>query len=248
MNIGKIKEKSLKKLEGNYIIPIIATIIYGLILFLSGVISKLIYNENMNIFFNLIITGLLYMGLLEITIKIARGKKTDIMDLFKRSDLFWKCIAITIILVTFTLLCLVLELVAFKSLRAFTIYQTDLSAMVTGLMIAIGVLLCSAIATFYIAIMISCSQVYYILYENENMPVLDILNRSMDLMEVHRLDYILYILSFAGWIIVGIMTFGLLFLWVVPYMMVSNVIFYDELIKIEEKEKDTNKKEKNSKK
>lgn len=248
MNIGKIKEKSLKKLEGNYIIPIIAIIVYGLILFLAGVISKLIYNENMNAFFSLIITGLLYMGLLEITIKIARGKKTDIMDLFKRTDLFWKCIAITIILVTFTLLCTVLEFVAFKSLRAFAIYQTDLNVMVTGLMIAIGVLLCSAIATFYIAIMISCSQAYYVLYENENMPVIDILNRSMDLMETHRLDYILYILSFAGWIIVGIMTFGLLFIWVTPYMMVSNANFYDEIIKIEEKENSTKKKEKKSKK
>lgn len=248
MNIGKIKEKALKKLEGNYIIPIIAIIIYGLIMLSFEGISKLIYNEDMAMFFYVIVTGLLYMGLLEIMVKIARGKKANIMDLFKRTDLFWKCVAISIIILTFTLLCTVLEIVAFKSLTAFTIYQTDLSKLVTGVMILVGVLLCAAIATFYIAIMISCSQVYYILYDNNNMSVLDIFNKSMDLMENHKLDYILYMLSFAGWIIVGIMTFGLLFLWVAPYMMVANVNFYDEVVKIEEKENNTKKKEKKSKK
>ena len=237
MNIKKIKEKALKKLEGNYIIPIIAVIIYGLIMVAFNGISKLIYNENMSAFFGIIITGLLYMGLLEITIKIARGKKADIMDLFKRTDLFWKCIAITIILASFSLLCVVLEYISYKSLTAFVIYQTGTSKLVTGTMLIIGVLLCASIATFYMAIMISCSQAYYILYENENMPVLDILNKSMDLMEIHRLDYVIYMLSFVGWIILGIMTFGLLFLWVTPYIMISNVIFYDELVKLDKKEK-----------
>lgn len=236
MKIKKIKEKALKKLEGNYITVILATLIFGLIIGIFTGVSQLIYNNNMSAFFELIIIGLLYMGLLEITIKIARGKKTKLSDLFNRTDLFWKSIAVTIIMSTFTLLCTVLEIVAFKSLKAFTVYQTDMSPFISGIMVIIGILLCAAIATFYITIMISCSQSYYILYENENMPVIDILNRSMDLMEYHRLDYILYILSFLGWIVLGIVTFGLLFFWVSPYMMVSNVIFYDELVKLEKKE------------
>ena len=236
MNIRKIKDKALKKLEGNYVTPILAIVIFGLIAGIFTGISYLIYNKNMSIFFEIIITGLLYMGLLEITIKIAKGKKAKLSDLFNRTDFFWKTVAITIILTTFTLLCIVLEYISFKSLATFTIYQTDISPLVSGTMLLIGVLLCAAIATFYIVLMVSFSQAFYILYNNENMPVLDILNRSMDLMEEHRLDYIIYCLSFAGWIIVGIMTFGLLLFWVAPYMMVSNVLFYDELIKLEKRE------------
>lgn len=241
MNIGKIKGKALKRLEGNYVVLIPALLIFISITAIFNVISKLIYNENMSIFFELIVTGLLYMGLIEITVKIARGKKTKISDLFSRTDLFWKTTAISIIISTFTLLCIVLEVISFKSLTAFTVYQTDMSPLISGVMLLIGVLLCAAIATFYIILMISFSQSYYILYENENMPVLDILNRSMDLMEIHKLDYIIYSLSFIGWIIVGIMTFGILLFWVVPYIMVSNVILYDELVKLEKKEnKDEN--------
>ncbi len=236
MNIGKIKEKARKKLEGNYILLILATLIYALIIGIFKGVSCLIYNENMSIFFDLIITGLLYMGLLEISIKIAKGKKAKLSDLFGRTDLFWKTIAITIIITTFTLLCIVLEYISFKSLTTFTVYQTDMSPLISGTMLLIGILLCAAIATFYIALMISFSQSYYILYENENMPILDILNRSMDLMEKHRLDYIIYILSFIGWIILGIMTFGILLLWVGPHIMVSNVIMYEELVKLEKKE------------
>lgn len=236
MNIKKIKEKALKKLEGNYIKPVVAMLIFAAINIIFYGISKFIYNENMSVFFGIIITGLLYMGLLEITIKIAHGKKTSIKDLFSRTDLFWKTIAITIILISFTLLCITLESIAYSSLKAFLIYQTDMSRLVIGIMILIGILLCSAIATFYIAIMISCSQVYYVLYENENMTVIDIFNRSMDLIETRRLDLIMYKLSFLGWILLIIPTFGLLSLWTLPYMMVANVNFYDELVKLEEKE------------
>lgn len=236
MDIRKIKDKALSKLEGNYITPILAIITYGIIMAIFMGVSYLIYNENMFTFFDIIITGLLYMGMLEITIKIAKGKKAKFSDLFNRTDFFWKTVAITIILITFTLLCVILEYISFKSLATFTIYQTDMSPLISGTMLLVGVLLCAAIATFYIVLMVSLSQVFYILYDNENMPVLDILNRSMDLMEEHRLDYIIYALSFAGWIIVGIMTFGLLLFWVVPYIMVSSALFYDELIKLEKKE------------
>lgn len=237
MNIKKIKGKALNQLEGKYIIPIVAIIIYGLIVFLANIVAKLIYNENMTVFFAMIIKGLIYMGLLQIFIKVARNKKADIMDLFKRTDLFWKCAAITIILFSFTLLCGVLEVIAFNALNSFISYQTDLNKLILSFLIITGIVLCAAIAIFYGSLMISCSQVYYILYDNENMPVIDIFNKSMDIMENHRLDYLIYVLSFIGWIIVGILTLGILFIWIIPYIEISNVYFYDEVVKLEKTKK-----------
>ena len=108
--------------------------------------------------------------------------------------------------------------------------------MVSALMIMIGIILCSAIAVFYVILMVSWSQVYYILYENEEMPVLDIFSRSMDLMEDYKIDYLLLELSFLGWLIAGIFTFGLLYLWVIPYMMVTEANFYYEVKKKEKKQ------------
>ena len=74
MDHKKMREKALAKLKNNYVIIIIALLIYNLIEALFNGTSKLIYNENMNILFNILITGLLYEGLLQIVIKTARGR------------------------------------------------------------------------------------------------------------------------------------------------------------------------------
>ena len=97
MNITKMKEKAAKKLKGKYSIIIPAILIYALIIFFFYIVSKSVYNDSVDILFNILITGLLYMGLLQIVIKISKGEKTKITDLFERTDLFWKASAITIL-------------------------------------------------------------------------------------------------------------------------------------------------------
>ena len=108
--------------------------------------------------------------------------------------------------------------------------------MISTTMIIFGFILCAAIAVFYIMLMASWSQVYYILYENEDMPVLDIFSKSMDLMEEHKITYIILNVSFIGWVILGTITLGLLYLWLIPYILVANTNFYYELKKQEKKE------------
>ena len=55
-------------------------------------------------------------------------------------------------------------------------------------------------------------------------------------MEDYKIDYLLLELSFLGWLIAGIFTFGLLYLWVIPYMMVTEANFYYEVKKKEKKQ------------
>lgn len=254
MEYKKLREKALLKLKNNYLIIIIALLIYGLIEAMFQGTSKLIYNENMNIFFNILITGLLYEGLLQIVIKTARGRKTDIMDLFNRTDLFWKSSAITIVITAITILCGILEYIAGSTLYVFVSYQTDINVVLTSFMILAGILLCTAIASLYIMLMLSFSQVYYILYDNEKMPVIDIFEKSMNITEEKKKDIVLlnlpfilwslagiiiYIVAFnmnmPGWGILGLVVLAIIIFIVIPYMMVANVSLYDELKKIEKK-------------
>ncbi len=236
MNIKKMKEKAREKLKGKYGIVIPALLIYGLIECVFYGVAKLIYNDNISILFNILITGLLYEGLLQIFIKTSKGKKAEIKEIFDRTDLFWKASAVTIILTIVSLICGILESVAAKSLLTFIINEANINLLLSTVMILFGFILCTAIAIFYIILMVSFSQVYYILYENETMPTLDIFSKSMDLMEEYKIDYILLNLSFIGWIILGIPTFGLLYIWLIPYMMISNTNFYYEVKKKEKKE------------
>ena len=235
MKIEEIKAKAREKLGGKYVVPIVALLIFGLIEGFFTCVAAMIYNDYMSLPFTMIINGLLLMGLYEIFIKIAHGKKAKITDLFNRADLFWKCLAVTIIVLGVTFLCGLLEVLAFKSLAVFVFYQTEMPQILSVFMILVGVLLCSAIATFYIALAISFSQVYFVLYDNQEMPVMEIFSRSMDLMEEHKIDYIVYTLSFCGWAVLSMITFGILLFWLVPYKRVADVFFYEKLVKEEKK-------------
>lgn len=251
MKYKKMKAKALSKFKENYALIIVAFLIYMFVEGLFDGTSKLIYNNYMNVFFNIIITGLLYEGLMQIIIKVARGKKTNIMDLFNKTDLFWKTAAVTIILTVVTLICGFMEFITGKSLSMFVIYQSNLSTLVSAFMILFGILLCLGIFAFYSMLMISFSQVYYILYENEKMPVFEIFERSMDLTDNHKFDFIVYNLDYLIYSLIGmiiwpivlyfnsvqgvlfgvVLSLAVLFI-VMPCMMIANVYFYDELKKM----------------
>ena len=49
-------------------------------------------------------------------------------------------------------------------------------------------------------------------------------------MKGNRSKYFLLILSFFGWTILSILTFGIGLLWLMPYMQVTTVCFYEHLI------------------
>ena len=185
----------------------------------------------MMIFLNLIITSLFYMGLLQIMIKIARNKKTSFNELFQRTDTFFRCAAITIVFLAINTICALLEYTAVNSLIVFISYQTDLNIALSSFMIVIGIILSAAIAVFWIILMLCLSQSYFILYDNEDMPLGDIFRNSMDMMDGHKTDYLLLCLSFFGWIFLGLFTIGILYLWLIPYIFVSMANFYDKIKK-----------------
>lgn len=76
---------------------------------------------------------------------------------------------------------------------------------------------------------ISYSQAYYILAENKGMSALEAINRSKAMMEGHKMDYFILGLSFIGWSVVGMVTFGIAFIWIMPYMQATYTNFYNEI-------------------
>ena len=75
----------------------------------------------------------------------------------------------------------------------------------------------------------SYSMAIYILAENKGMPALEAISRSKEMMEGHKMDLFVLGLSFIGWNVLGIITFGLAYIWAVPYMMATTTNFYNEI-------------------
>lgn len=89
-----------------------------------------------------------------------------------------------------------------------------------------------------IIIALSYSMVYYVFAENKEITATGVLKRSKDLMNGYKMDYFLFCLSFVGWILLGILTFGILYIWLFPYIITAQAVYYDELSKkqIEQKQ------------
>lgn len=70
---------------------------------------------------------------------------------------------------------------------------------------------------------------FYILVDNPQIGVFDAINESKRIMQGHKWELFVLYLSFLGWILLAILTFGIGFLWLSPYMMTTVSNFYDKI-------------------
>lgn len=69
----------------------------------------------------------------------------------------------------------------------------------------------------------------YIAYDNPDMTAFELVDESARLMKGNRGKLFLLELSFIGWAILAIFTFGIGYLWLLPYMQVAFICFYEHL-------------------
>ncbi len=80
---------------------------------------------------------------------------------------------------------------------------------------------------------ISYSQAYYIIAENKGISATEAINRSKAMMHGHKMDYFVLQLSFIGWGLLGVITFGIAFIWIAPYMNATYTNFYNSIKPVE---------------
>ena len=73
------------------------------------------------------------------------------------------------------------------------------------------------------------SQVYYVLAENEGMSAIDAMKESARIMKGNKFRYFILCLSFIGWMIVGAVTLGIGYIWIIPYYSLTLTNFYKDI-------------------
>lgn len=71
----------------------------------------------------------------------------------------------------------------------------------------------------------------YVLKDNPNMKSNEAIEESMRLMSGHKAELFLLSLSFIGWALLSLLTLGIGFLWLIPYMQTAFAYFYEDLKK-----------------
>ncbi|MCQ2068124.1 MAG: DUF975 family protein [Bacteroidaceae bacterium] len=88
-----------------------------------------------------------------------------------------------------------------------------------------------AIAAVVYAIWIGLmySQISFIIVDNPELDIIDTMRRSRQLMDGNKFKFFVLALSFIGWIILGIFTLCIGYLWLMPYISTTEAAFYCDI-------------------
>ena len=67
--------------------------------------------------------------------------------------------------------------------------------------------------------------------DDPKMSAMDVIHKSWEITEGHKMDLFVMGLSFIGWAMLASLTFGILYIWLMPYMVVAFALAYEELKK-----------------
>ena len=109
-------------------------------------------------------------------------------------------------------------------------YISDKNPENTGLyLIGVVLLLITYVLTYIFSLMVS--QIFFLYLDDTQKPVTEVFTESIAMMKGHkgRLFYLQF--SFIGWVLLSLLTFGVLLIWVGPYMVTTFAEFYRNLQK-----------------
>ena len=75
----------------------------------------------------------------------------------------------------------------------------------------------------------SYSMSMYILAENKGKPAKECIKESILMMDGHKMEFFVLELSFILWHLLGIITLGIAYIWIVPYISATTVNFYNSI-------------------
>ena len=229
MTRAELKKQAKDSLKGRWGEIIAMIIVYQLILSGISLISNFIPSAGSIVM--LIITVPLSFGFIGQIMKFSRGEKVGICDYFKIGfdnfskswsivgNTFLKLLPITILFIV-TIIGMIVVCVTKAS--------GDVEEFLTWFFIMLAVYIVVFIVFWvqsYLYILVN-----YIGNDNLHLSGKEIVMQSKEIMNGHRWEYFVLNISFIGWFLLSILTLGIGFLWLIPYMQVTEVKFYESLI------------------
>jgi len=103
-----------------------------------------------------------------------------------------------------------------------------IAELLAGIIVGVGFML---LVVPGIIIGLAFTFVIYLVVDT-NIAGNDALGESYKMMKGYKWDYFVFELSFIGWFILGLFTCGILYIWLIPYMMVTVTLTYESLKKV----------------
>ena len=105
-------------------------------------------------------------------------------------------------------------------------------AIITTILVGLIIVGCSILLVIPgIIAAIGLSFYQEVMVDNENLSAIEVIKKSWNITKGHKMDLFVLILSFIGWEILAGFTFGILYIWLFPYMQVTLVLAYESFKK-----------------
>ncbi|PGL72037.1 DUF975 family protein [Bacillus sp. AFS055030] len=227
MRISSIKKTAKNRLSGNWGKAILTLVFYGV---LQGLIYMLL-NGPVNQHY----TGSIFLDLDQQDL-IPGGVQT-VIEIVN---------AIINTLLGYGLLVYFIKLIRDeeKSISDIFFYFKSGHQFIRGILVGFLVTLFTVLWTILLIIpgiikALAYSQVGYILKDNPDLNALDAITLSRRMMDGYKWKFFLLGLSFIGWGLLVVITFGLALFYVAPYFYTSQAQFYEEVKEAYEDKKET---------
>lgn len=238
LSASEIRKQARTNLQGKWSTAVLVSLIDIAISFAISCASNFVPLIGIAL---LIITVPLQYGLIYSFIKIYRNEEYSYGDLFTSAfnnfAKVWKVVGnqllkliVPIILVAVSIFILIGGFV-FIAIAANTSSDSGtIFAILAIIFLIIGYIgyIASLIYLFVKDLLYVLS--YYIMYDNPNMTAKQIVEESERIMKGQRGKYFGLELSFFGWILLTMLTFGIGIIFLMPYIQISIAIFYEDRI------------------
>ncbi len=238
-----IRRTARENLKGKWGKAALITFCYVIVQFLMGFISGLfsgipILALLINIAYYVISIPLGY-GFLVSFIKLKRGEAVECFDFITIATSSVKRAWGVVGNIILKLLPLVIAFIIITMLFAFSfssfIFSSAYSVVRGSSSSGFGFLMpICAIAFIVVSVLFFTKSLYYslsyfILYDRPELSGKEIVEESARLMQGNRWKQVWLYLTFIGWIILSAFTLYIGLLWLMPYILISFVIFYEDL-------------------
>ncbi|WP_373897919.1 DUF975 family protein [Haloimpatiens sp. FM7315] len=249
-----IKKKAREQLKGNWTSAVLVCFIYWLILFSIGSIDAIasILNNVKNgfllsgqtedtsfglacVIIQILIGGPFAYGIWNFFKNLGREESPKIEDLFKGFKFLVPNFLINLIVSIFqflwSLLFILPLIIAFTIIMLKSVYEVQF----TSLPLVVFTVAAITVTIILTIILLRYSMVFLVYNDNKELSAMEVVKASVSMMKGYKFKLFLMNLSFIGWFILSILTLGIGFLWLYPYINASTFNFYEDIISKDKK-------------
>ncbi len=229
MTASEIRQEARKSLTGKWGKAALATLVFFVIDYVISFVLNLV--PAIGAIASTIISVPLSFGFTVVVMaKLKRGEEISYIEFFKNGfDKFAKVWQVTLWIFVKMLAPIVVAIVGAVVMTSgvtMSVAESSIGSVLTILGVVVYLVgIIWAIPRAY-----SYKLALYIINDNPDMLAKETVEKSAEIMNGHRWEFFWLQLTFIGWAFLACLTFGIGMLWLIPYIQVSTVAFYDNLI------------------